>query len=555
MNTVKTLKSEPVVVQNPNPTVQLAALIRFDAGEPVRTTVKVTDGAHSRDLTFDQSFDPTQGLPLLCMYQGRVHDIAVEVEFDDGSIAGPYQLQYETPMLPQDSLECPTIEIISSIPDALEPGYTFMTLWRRCPKRPMWMTKKQSDFLRKWGMIICIDPAGDIVWSYQTDKQLQGIVRLPNGNIFYHTEWFQSVEIDMLGNEVRKFHATSRLGNDVPDSVGIDAASIHHMPHHMENGNFLCLTAHAREFENYPASETDPDVRATKNVIGDAIVEFTPEGEIVWEWSAFDYLDPFRIGYNFTNYYWHVRGFPHHYDWTHGNGVCHDPHDDTILVSFRHQCAILKIDRQTKEIIWILGTHDSWGPEYQPKLLKPVGGDFQWHWHGHNPRVTGPNSFVMYDNHILQAMPFKERKNPGACFARAVEYEVDPEAMTVRQRWTSRDTEETRVLSWAMGDAHRLPKTDNYLVIDSGCTVTDDPITESGEVRQEDLIWDNFNRSAFIVSDFPPWVRMRELKGNDTADVLWEAHIKHPHEIIGWEVFGGFRAASLYPEGVERLAK
>ena len=48
---------------------------------------------------------------------------------------------------------------------------------------------------------------------------------------------------------------------------------------------------------------------------------------MVWRWNTFDHLDPYRMGYNTLNTYWHVRGFPHHADWTHGNGVTRDPRD------------------------------------------------------------------------------------------------------------------------------------------------------------------------------------------------------------------------------------
>ncbi len=543
--------SGPEVVQNPNPAVPLAALVRFSIDTPVTTTITVDDGRRVRTVVYDETHDTTSGLPLLGLPQDRDHTITVQAE-SGGESTEPVELQYRTPRLPADSLELPEIEVVAAVTDRMEPGYTFLALWRAPATRAPWMTTKQFAFYRRWGMILCIDPDGEIVWSYQTDQQLQGMVRLENGNIFFHTEWFHSVEIDMLGNVVRQFHATGRPWGDLPDSVGIEAASMHHMPHRMSNGNFLCLTANAREIENYHTSETDPDVRDTAPVIGDTIVEFTPEGEVVWSWNTFDHLDPHRVGYNFTNYYWHVRGFPGHMDWTHGNGVCHDPHDDTIMVSLRHQCAVLKIDRKTSEIVWILGTHDNWSEEYQDKLLTPVGDEFAWHWHGHNPRVTGEGSFVMYDNNNLQAMPFDPPKPPAECFARAVEYEVDTEAMTVRQLWTSRDDENTRVCSWAMGDAHRLPQTDNMLVIDSTCDIRDDPMTDSGAVSHADLTWNNLARAEFNTADFPSWVRIRELERTEEAAVVWEVNLVHRHEIIGWMVFGGFRDASLYPNGIEQ---
>ncbi len=126
--------------------------------------------------------------------------------------------------------------------------------------------------------------------------------------------------------------------------------------------------------------------------------------------------------------------------------------------------------------------------------------------------------------------------------------------MTVRQAWTSRDDETSRVSSRAMGDGHRLPLTDNMLVIDPTCDVRDDPMTQSGSVSHADLTWDNFARDQFNGAGFPPWVRIRELSRRQVPEVIWEVHISHPDEIIGWNVFGGFRETSIYPNDVEAVS-
>ena len=49
-------------------------------------------------------------------------------------------------------------------------------------------------------------------------------------------------------------------------------------------------------------------------IVGDEIVEFTPDGEVVWRWNAFDHLDTGRIGYEAFDAYLDVRGFPGHAD-------------------------------------------------------------------------------------------------------------------------------------------------------------------------------------------------------------------------------------------------
>ena len=105
--------------------------------------------------------------------------------------------------------------------------------------------------------------------------------RLRNGNLFYHHVDFRSVEIDLCGNVVRSFYADKRSFGpaDDPAAIPVDAQSLHHQPREMPNGNYLALTANAREIENHYTSETDPDT--ARKVVGDKIVEFTPEGEIV----------------------------------------------------------------------------------------------------------------------------------------------------------------------------------------------------------------------------------------------------------------------------------
>ena len=150
----------------------------------------------------------------------------------------------------------------------------------------------------------------------------------------------------------------------------------------------------------------------------------------------------------------------------------------------------------------------------------------------------------MYDNAILQAWPFDQPKPPAECFARAVEYEVDEERMEVRQVWTSADADP--VVSWAMGDAHRLPETDNRLVIDSLCLPEADPLDARGKVRKTDLTWNERVREEWHPSDFAYWARVREYR-RDTSEVAFEARIEDPDGIMGWEVFGGAKSPSMGP--------
>ena len=542
----------PSIEKNPNESVPLVAIVRFEADGPVSSTLEIDDGRKKRRVTFGEDHDPTQGLPVIGMRADTEHRITVTASTAGGA-TDPVQLTYRTPSLPANPLELPNIELIGARPADMEPGWTILSIRRRPITRAIWMTKKQFEFQNRWSLLVILDEEGEVVWYFTADSRIAGVHRLQNGNLFYHHVNFRSIEMDLCGNVLNRFHATNRPFGPVENSIGIEAQSLHHQPHEMPNGNYLALTANAREIENYYTSEYDADApRKTQKVVGDNIVEFTPDGEIVWSWNTFDHLDVMRICYHLMVPYWHTRGFPDHLDWSHGNGVTYDEHDDSIMVSLRHQDAIIKIDKKTKEIVWILGDHTGWESPQKEKLLSPTH-DFRWHYHGHNPRVTGKNRFVMYDNGICRAMPFHAPEAPPAeCFARAVEYEVDPENMTVTELWTSSSDEaDDRVVSWAMGDAHRLPKTENMLVIDSLCMPGGETLNRMGTVKPTDLSWNEWDRSGWHLADFPSTGRIREMTRGGPGETVYEVRVNDRQDMVGWEVFGGARLSGLYPSDVQ----
>jgi arylsulfate sulfotransferase len=541
----------PRIVQNPNERVLLVALIYFEADEPVATTITMDDGNKKRELHFEASRDATEGLPIIGMRANLEHRFTVSIANEAGETAEPVALTYHTPQLPSDTVDMPTVQTIKSNPDLMEQGFTLLSIRRSSLNRQHWATPAQSEFEEKWSLIAAFDEEGEVVWTYLSDSRIAGIHQLKNGNLFFHHVDFRTIEMDMCGTVVRQFHAANRPYGPVSDSIPIEAESLHHQPHELANGNFLALTANAREIENYYTDIVNKDApRKTQRVVGDNIVEFTPEGEIVWNWDTFDHLDVERVGYGLLEPYWWVRGFPGALDWTHGNGVTNDPHDGNIMVSLRHQDAILKIDRESKEVIWILGDHQDWKGDLKEKLLTPVG-DLSWPYHGHNPRVTGPNRFIMYDNGIVGTLPPNPRKKPAECLARAVEFEVDTEKMEVRQVWSSTNLDSEPVTSWAMGDAHRLSVTGNVMVVDSACAPRREVLNKSGTLTWDDVEWRLAPRDSWHPTDFPAWVRVREYGGPDNSELVYELNLLDPHEIINWQAFGGLRIASFYPPDVK----
>lgn len=501
------------------------------------------------DHAFEQSFqgaDIADGkLPLVGMRAGRTYRLATRLQSATGEIVQLEQAVLQSPELPQRLRDFPKFDVKVADPDAMEPGFTLLSLRRRAVNRMIWNTPAQRSFLRDYSLLVALDDAGEIVWYYQADFRISGIHKLLNGNLFFHTADYRSFEMDFLGIVKRVWYAARRPAGPVEGGIAIDADSMHHQPHETPDGHFLAMTANAREFDDYPSSETDADApRKPAKVVGDKIIEFDAEGNILWSWNAFDHLDPYRVGYDTFTPFWHVRGFPDHVDWTHGNGVTIDPTDGHAMISLRNQDAFFKVSRDTGEVRWILGPHDGWGEAFQGLLLTPQGDDFRWTWHGHNPRANADGSISIYDNNIYQARPFKPAALPGQCFARGMEYVVDEGSMTVTQQWQTPDANpDDPVISWAMGDCHKLPRTGNRMVIDSCCIPQGEFLDWQKKISLSDLTWEPWDRDTWTLSDFCYWGRLREYGDGDR--IVFEVHVKDPDDIVGWEMYGGSRVPSL----------
>ena len=535
----------PELQANPGGRVPLAAVIRFDAGPGVNSELTITDGVNTWSAEFDDAVirDGSYRIPVVGMRPDREHGITLELNAPGGATE-THQFTYRTPPLPENPLEIPPFDIKVSRPELMEPGVTFLSVRRRAPGRPHWLTPKQRRFSQDWGILTALDPRGEIIWYYNSEYRTAGIARLLNGNILMHRTDFSTIEIDLLGNTVRQFYAGDRPfpPPEDPDAIPIKGQqTLHHQPHQMPNGDFLAFSANGYLVEDYYSSDTDPDApRKDAMVMADTVVQITPGGEQVWSWNTFDYLDPFRLGYDTFWSYWWVRGFDQYMDWTHANGLSYDESDDSILVSLRNQSAILKIDRKTKNIKWILGRHDGWSEALQDKLLTPVG-DLLWPGYQHNPRMTHAGTVILFDNRAHGgAMAFEERLPVHRNFSRGVEYEVDEETMTVRQVWTSGDSQgDEPCYTNAMSDAWRLPITDNRLVIHAFCL----PLLEG--VSEDDM-----DPTVRVTSDLPYGGRILEYAGDE---IVFRADVVDPYELVQWEVYGGFRSPGIYHTAGEAL--
>lgn len=243
--------------------------------------------------------------------------------------------------------------------------------------------------------------------------------------------------LDELGEE------TLRLNDE---DLGL--TGLHHDVQELDNGNFLSIS--------YSFQTVDyPDVGPTLTA-GDVIAEFTPEGEVVWQWDSFDDLDP-QYTLQPTD---GSSVLPHPmtgelaYDWTHANGIVLSPDGSSVMISLRHQDWLVSINRDTADMEWRLGP----------------GGDLtlqsgEWFHHQHSPQWQADGSLILYDNGVGPAGPQRSR---------VVRYTLDTDAMEATQVFVDDDLDTTSVFA---GDADVLPSTGNILVMDSAIFNEDGAVT------------------------------------------------------------------------------
>ena len=525
----------PTIFQNPNPTVPLAAVVQFAANQEVQTTVEVADGKRRWTIQFDRN--PADGLPIVGMRANRRHELTILIADAAGNVLqAPETLAYTTPPLPADELEFPPIRCTVSKPDRMEPGFTLTSIRRRRFGQLTDLTQEERNFLLFFGLLVALDEEGEVVWYHKMDICFSDFAQMRNGNIMYLTLDHHIIEIDLLGNEVASWRSAGRPFPARSDRViDIDTLSFHHFIDEMPNGNLIAFSTVSRVIDDYWSSEEDPDApRKRKKIMGDEIIEFQRDGTVVWRWRAFDWLDPYRMGYESLYIYWLMHGFADFVDWTHGNGLWLDESDDSLIISLRHQDALFKIDRKTGAVKWILGEPTDWSAELQARLFQPQDPAMRWPYHTHAPSITPQGTILLFDNGNYRARPFAPPLPPNHSYSRAVEYAIDTDSKTIRQVWESDSVEGDPMVTYAMGDADWLPQTGNVLVTYGFCYPKNNITDDMNWITMNDMVYQT---------------RIREVAHTNPAEVLWEIRLDREQEgrpTHSWQTYGSDRIAGFY---------
>jgi hypothetical protein len=432
----------PTITMDPNGVTPLAGVVQLTTDVPVRVSIAVSNGIDSWTREFAE-FQTEQNIPILGLKPDSSYSVEVTIEDEAGErmVLSPV-LEAITDPLPADF---PVISVLHSNPAMMEPGYTLLDRSWRSSDLP-------DSTLPEYSMIL--DNTGEVVW-YSTEGY-RDMEQLQNGNITFYMDNTRLIEMDLLGTFLQ--------------DVRLDAI-IHHEISPTSTGTHLALSIESVLVEGYPTDHSDPSAPTQTALIQDnPVVEFSADGDLLNTWRLTDLLDPTRIGYTSL-----ITVPDGDLDWAHANAVIHDPRDDSIIVSIRHQDAIIKFSRSSGELKWILANHANWPEELQPFLLSPVGDSFEWHYHPHAPMITASGTLLLFDNGNYRASPF-DGTTPipfSDNYSRAVEYSIDEENMEVRQVWEYGAQADRIYYSGSVGDADTMKNTENVLITYGDVTFAD----------------------------------------------------------------------------------
>lgn len=89
------------------------------------------------------------------------------------------------------------------------------------------------------------------------------------------------------------------------------------------------------------------------------IVQEIYDGQVLWEWDSTDYPELYAMSEIGNDYYNASQLWA---DYAHIDSIVIDPSDNNYVIAFRNLNAVIKLDRETGQIIWILGgRNDQYG--------------------------------------------------------------------------------------------------------------------------------------------------------------------------------------------------
>ena len=474
------------VIVNPYNVAPLTAVIRDGGYKLDDVTVKILPKPNGRTIEYKVSkrqLKTHAGVPVFGLYQDYLNTVEVSYTrtFQGKAEKFTDRYQFYAPSIYTRSNGMPnqrrpfTVEVQKVDPEFADRLYLVdAQLNSVAPQGARFTWNNPSGGALEWAYntnVGIIDTAGEVRWwLFDTligdpenpwySGYFMGFQQTKDGALTWGFGQ-RYVKYDLMGREI----FNRRLPSGYSDfSHSFDNA---------QNGNSLLRVA-AFDYRRADNKRV--------HTVRDVIVEIDPNGGVVDDWRLAEILDPYRsnvikaldqgavclnidaskAGQTLSaedlakqeqeGVFGDVAGVGPGRNWAHVNSVDYDPTDDSIIISSRHQSAVIKIGRD-KKVKWILSSPEGWREGWADKVLTPVDkdgkpikcegskceGDFDWTWTQHTGwRVDSKSDkdvfyLSVFDNGDARGM--EQPALPEMKYSRAVVYKIDQKKMTVEQIW------------------------------------------------------------------------------------------------------------------------
>lgn len=414
--------NEPKIIVNPYKNSPLTALVIFKTANEIAPTVEIKGKDEKTTILHTFPASREHFLPIYGLYADYNNTVTMSYEINGQKNISV--LNIKTDPLPESVARA---EITSANTEQLD---------------------NQLYFFSPSGnnLSAAYDINGDVRW-YLNQKTAWDNARLKNGHLLISTERLMNTPYYMTG--LYEIDLLGKIYNEYTIPGGY-----HHDYFEMPNGNLLIAS------DNFAI---------TNNTVEDYLVEIEREsGKIVKQFDLKDILPTTSTGNE--NY--------SEADWFHNNSVWYDKNSNTVILSGRHQDAVVALDYATGSLKWIIGDKTNWPEEYAEYFFTPVGENFEWQWSQHAAMLTPEGSIFLFDNGNNKSK-LSDNYTPAAeSYSRGVMYHIDYDAKTIEQVYQYGKERGAEFYSPYISDVDYL-EADHYLISSGGI------VKKNGEAQNQ----------------------------------------------------------------------
>lgn len=370
-------EENPFFVLDPYNMTPLSGLLLFDTEEEKQFEIVVLGNSFEGDIKFVTEKGISHQIPVYGLYPNKLN--VIEVYDYDNNQAGSLVSKIEVRT--------------DSLPDNVSVATNIETTYEYFGDDLMLMIPSMKS------LPVAFDYNGDVRW-YLTSNLSWSPKILENGRLLLGTDRLMSdpyyttglYEIDLLGKVYKEYKLPGGYHHDVVE---------------LDNNNFLVLTS---DFEG---------------TVEDKIVEIQRNtGQVIDSWDL-EAILPETQGQSemWTGY-----------DWFHNNSIDYNPVTNEILLSGRHQDAVVSIDKTNKSINYIIGNPDNWADSLVNQyFLTPIGEEFEWQYAQHSASFTPNGDIFLFDNGNNKSKFTDSYIDANNSYSRGVIYRVNQVDRTIEQ--------------------------------------------------------------------------------------------------------------------------